>query len=382
VSANTHSTSHPDHRDVLLAANEDAATFYRRRLLGPEAEGPRSYLTERGFGALLDDTPWTVGYAPGSWTALRDHLAEAGYSDDTLIAAGLCSVSRRGSAIDRFRDRITFGVRDTDGALVGFTARSAPSAVDSVPKYLNTPRSTLYDKGAVLFGLGEQADHLRKGALPVITEGPLDAIAVHLTNPSGRERVAGLAVCGTAPTERQGRQLSIATLTAVLLAFDSDTAGSHALERAYHALRDTFRTLQAATMASGADPAHSLTTAGPVGLCLQLAARQPLADRIVDDQLNAWPSRHDNAETTVACLRRIARSVCLMTPEDIARQAARLTQELGLAHETVTRELTDALSYGAIQACSTRQPASINSPRLHRVPPLSPHSQSPNTLRK
>ena len=102
----------------LVAAHEDAAEFYRRTLLGPEGAGPRRYLTERGFGALLDQTPWTVGYAPPGWTRLRDHLTDLGYRDQTLLDAGLTRTSRRGTPIDSFRNRLTFGIRDTDRALV------------------------------------------------------------------------------------------------------------------------------------------------------------------------------------------------------------------------------------------------------------------------
>ena len=39
-----------------------------------------------------------------------------------------------------------------------------------MPKYLNTPRTNLYDKSHALLGVGEQAAHLRSGATPVLVE--------------------------------------------------------------------------------------------------------------------------------------------------------------------------------------------------------------------
>ncbi len=176
-------------RRVLLEANEEAASYYRASLLAEVGAGPRRYLTDRGLGTALlqDDTSWTVGYAPAGWTHLRDHLRHLGFTDQTLLDTGLVSITRDGRVIDRFRDRLTFGIRDLQGGLLGFTARAAPQVPDTVPKYLNTPRTLLYDKSRSLFGLGEQTPHLRHGATPVLVEGPLDAIAIDLTNTDLRQ---------------------------------------------------------------------------------------------------------------------------------------------------------------------------------------------------
>ena len=69
----------PHHnRRLLLAANEAAATYFRACLLSDAGAGPRGYLTDRGFAALLHDTPWTVGYAPAGWTHLATTSATKG----------------------------------------------------------------------------------------------------------------------------------------------------------------------------------------------------------------------------------------------------------------------------------------------------------------
>jgi DNA primase len=177
-------------RKELIEANDLAANYFRQSLLAASAAGPRAYLQSRGLGHLLDDTGWTVGYAPPGWTSMRDQLLQQGLSPEALNAAGLVSSTSRGGSVDRFRDRLTFGIRDLDETLVGFTARCAPASPNSVPKYLNTPRTALYNKSSVMFGLGEQAGRLRDGYNLVLVEGPFDALAVDRVNAGGASRLA------------------------------------------------------------------------------------------------------------------------------------------------------------------------------------------------
>jgi DNA primase len=333
----------PGTRRVLLEANEEAAAYFRASLLADASIGPRRYLTDRGFEALLRDTPWTVGFAPAGWTHLRDHLRHLGFTDQTLLDAGLASTTRDGRPIDRFRDRLTFGIRDPTGDLVGFTARSAPRVAGGVPKYLNTPHTALYDKSRSLFGLGEHAARLRDGATPVLVEGPLDAIAVTLTNTDQARRVAPVSSCGTVLTVHQAALLGdLSPDDCVVVAFDRDQPGARAVARAYHVLRDRFASLQAVMLAPGSDPADQLQQTGPDGLGRQLTDRAPLATRIVDDYLATWPTRHDNAEAQIACLRGAARIVSTMTPADLTDQAARLPGLVNLSQELVTHELVEA----------------------------------------
>jgi DNA primase len=332
-----------DDRQLLLEAHEAAAMYFRDCLLADAGAGPRGYLTDRGFAALLHDTPWTVGYAPAGWTQLRDHLGHHGFTERTLLDAGLATTTRTGRLIDRFRDRLTFGIRDADGHLVGFTARCAPRAAPQVPKYLNTPRSSLYDKSRNLFGLGEQSAHLRNDAIPVLVEGPLDALAVDLTNRDHAPRFAPVSPCGTALTDHHAALLRAATSgDRILVAFDRDQPGAHAAARAYPLLRPRFGTLGATGVPPDTDPADLLRLSGPTGLRQHLKATTSLATRIVDDYLATWPQRHDNAEARVACLRGVARIVRGMTPPDLTEQAGRLPYLLGLTQETVTRELIAA----------------------------------------
>lgn len=331
-------------RDQLIAANEDAAQFYRRHLLGPDGDGPRRYLSGRGFAALLEDTAWTVGHAPAAWTALHDHLSELGYSDEAQLAAGLTSRSRRGHLIDRFRDRITFGVRDGQDELVGFTARTGPNGRD--PKYLNTSKTTLFDKSQVLFGLGEASRS--PAASYVLVEGPLDAIAFKLADPSG---VAALALCGTALTAKHAEIIGASEYDRLVLAFDDDSAGARALETAAVALSDD-RTVATAPRTGRRDPASILSSEGPQALLGSLSSARPAAEVLLELHLRRWPDRLENAEAAIACLRDAASMIARVKPPDVAALARRLSYEIKMSTSTVTTELTNAIARQAQQSRS------------------------------
>ncbi|WP_204078917.1 toprim domain-containing protein, partial [Planotetraspora phitsanulokensis] len=115
--------------------------------------------------------------------------------------------------------------KDPDGTTVAFIGRSR----DGDPKYLNSPHTPIYAKGQTLFGLHAITTH----STPVITEGPLDAMAVTL---AGQGCLTGLALCGTALTLDQVKVLGAATdlsNSGVLVAFDNDRAGQDAAVRSY-----------------------------------------------------------------------------------------------------------------------------------------------------
>lgn len=338
--------------DQLLAANEDAAVFYRRHLLGPDGDGPRRYLIQRGFKSLLGDTPWNVGHAPASWTALHDHLSELGYSDDCQQTAGLTTVSRHGRVIDRFRDRITFGIRDGRGQLVGFAARSAPESRG--PRYLNTPKTALFDKSSVLFGLGETS--ISTATTHVLVEGPLDAIAVRIADSS---TYAALALCGTALTAKHIGLIRSLHSERLILAFDGDHAGDRALEDST-ALIGADRA--SAVRLDNNDPAGLLHVCGPRRLTEELARARPAVHVLLDRYLERWPDRRENAEAAVACLRETARMINRVRPTDIASLAARLGIETRLGLETVSAELASAF---APKATWSRSP--VNNRSIQRT---------------
>ena len=207
-------------RDRLRQANEAAARLYHQKLQSPEGAGALSYLEARGLDA---DTmaAFQLGYSADSWDALRTQLTSLGFSDETMLAAGLLVEGERGP-YDRFRGRVMFPIHDDRGRVVGFGARALD---DSTPKYLNTPQTPIFDKGSLLYGLHRAKEEIRKEDRSVIVEGYMDVIAAHQ---NGLGNV--VASMGTSLTERQVALLKRSTRNMVL-ALDADAAGSEATLR-------------------------------------------------------------------------------------------------------------------------------------------------------
>lgn len=229
-------------RGRLYEANEAAAAHFQAELrsAGPQASGAetaRAYIAER---ALTETSleKFQIGYAPNSWDSLAERLTSRGFSAEELIAAGLAVEGERG-AYDRFRHRLMFPIRDERGRIAGFGGRALPGeavgsggAGSGQAKYVNTPQSPIFDKGALLYGLDLARDAIRSEGRAVIVEGYMDTIAAH---EHGYANV--VASMGTALTERQVGLLKRHTRDLVL-ALDADTAGSEATLRGVQVVAD------------------------------------------------------------------------------------------------------------------------------------------------
>ena len=299
----------------------DTLAFFTGQLAGSWAPG---YLRARGLttAAIRD---WRIGYAPAGWTALTSHLRSLGHDDDAIQAAGLATRGSRGTLIDRFRDRIMLPVHDASGMLAGFTGRARPGAGPDTPRYLNGPQTATYKKSHLLFGLYQARPDLARGAIPVIVEGPFDAIAVTIADPGHH---AGLAPCGTALTPQQAAQLSQAAdlaRTEILVAFDSDTAGRKAAIRAHSILRPLTGRLQSAAL-DGKDPAEILQRDGPAALRAILREhRQPLSALLIDASIEQWGPRLDDTSGPLLAMRSTARLIAGLLPDDTASQIRDIT---------------------------------------------------------
>jgi DNA primase len=328
----------------LVVAHEHAAAYFFDHIHSETGRGPREYLRRRGIAHLLSASDWVIGYAPPGWTGLTDHLRGAGFDEDEILRSGLGLVSRRGSVVDRFRDRVMFGFRNPAGDLVGFTGRSAPGERNDVPKYLNSPHTPIYDKGSVLFGLAEQREHLASGATPVIVEGPVDVLAVATAYQDSTAPVAAVAPCGTALTNRQADLLAATGAREVLVSYDSDAAGDRAATAAYHQLTGRVPKLSTARLPPGDDPSDLLAHGGPERLRAALGDPEPLADRVIDRVLRRYRDLDDNADARVAALHQAAPLIASMRPADAGREVARVARALGFDHPLVTEEVTTALT--------------------------------------
>ena len=274
--------------------------YFRRRF--PSSWG-QHYLADRFGEDITNDPRFQPGQAPAGWTNLVNHLRQHGVSDDEMIITGVATRASTGRLIDRFRDRVVFPIIQ-NGEVLGFIGRRHPDLSDigrAGPKYLNTGETPLFHKGAQLYGLVQ--DQLPTAAIPVIVEGPMDAIAVTLAS---RGRYIGVAPLGTSLTDEQAAQLARISGHPVV-ATDADPAGRIAAERDYWMLSchrlDPLHT----RLPDSTDPADLLALKGPTALTQALAAAQPLAERLLQERVANLPSAEALREAAWVIAARPAR---------------------------------------------------------------------------
>ncbi len=215
----------------LQDALAQAATFFHHLLLhAPEAQEARAYVARRGLSPETVER-FQLGYSLPRWEGLRDHLVGQGFTVDELEEAGLLIRREDGTTYDRFRGRLMIPIRDARGRVVGFGARTLEP--DGVPKYINSPRTPLFDKGRLLFGLDLARQAIREEDRVVIVEGYMDVMRAHQ---EGFRNV--VAQMGTALTEAQVRLLQRYTRRFVL-ALDPDAAGLQATLRGLEVARES-----------------------------------------------------------------------------------------------------------------------------------------------
>lgn len=340
----------PQQEEIEVPKDVESARLYEvcaaaERFYASQVDGSwvGRYLTERGLTDCVEGSRWQVGYAAKEWTALVDHLGGLGFSSDEMVAAGLASMSSRGTPVDRFRDRLMVSVRDVEGRTVGFVGRANPYEPPNqrVPKYLNSPETALYRKGELLLGLWEYGDRLAAGARPVLVEGAFDAMAVEVAS---QGRWVGIAPSGTAVTSGQVETLRAANmmLDGLVVCLDGDQAGRQAAVRALDVLADV--SPRAVVLPDGQDPAAMLQADRGGELVAALAVSRPLADLAVDAKIAGHADRLQWVEGRVNALRDAAQTVAKLPTRDIGHQVARLAKRLDMDVQTVTGVVVDQIS--------------------------------------
>jgi len=211
-----------DKRERLYQVNEATAQYFHNLLINsPAGEKAREYLANRGLSPETIAN-FQLGFSPNSWKALKQYLIERGYSESELLTAGLVIEADTGETHDRFRNKLMFPIFDIKGRITGFGARVLD---DSLPKYINSPQTPIFDKSGSLYGINLATVAIRQQNLAVIVEGYMDVITAHQ---NGFNNV--VASMGTSVTEKQVSTLKRLTKN-MALALDADTAGEEAMLR-------------------------------------------------------------------------------------------------------------------------------------------------------
>ncbi|WP_181708529.1 DNA primase [Chthonobacter rhizosphaerae] len=318
----------------IVGAVEIAAKFFEAKLRAPEGKPARDYLTRRGL------TPKTVaefrlGYAPDDRDALKRHLLQNGVTEDTAVTAGLLRKPEDGrSTYDYFRGRVVIPIHDERCRVVAFGGRVLDP--DGQPKYLNSPETPVFNKGTMLFNVHRAREAAHKSGTMIVTEGYMDAIAVHQ---AGIRNV--VAALGTAFTEDHIARLWRFAPEPVIC-FDGDKAGVGAAHRAIDRILPLLKSGQSFNfcfLPDGQDPDDLIKASGADGFLAELAKARPLSEVLWDREVAV--ARIDTPERKAALEARIEELVRQIRDDRVARRyrlALRVKlSELFWAHDRKSR---------------------------------------------
>jgi DNA primase len=359
-------------RSRLVAANALAATFFQEQLnTSPDAAHGRDLLTKRGFDKNACQT-FGVGYAPDSWDSLTKYLRAAGYTIEELELAGLSKMGERGP-IDKFRNRLTWPIRDISGDVVGFGARKlASDEEDQGPKYLNTSETPIYKKSQVLYGLDMAKKEIAKKRQVVIVEGYTDVMAAQLAGIT-----TAVATCGTAFGAEHIRIIRRLLMDddafrgEVIFTFDGDAAGQKAAMRAFSEDQKFVTQTFVAVEPDGLDPCDLRQIKGDLALRDLIAKRVPLFEFAIRTELKLH--NLTTAEGRVNALNATAPLVAQIRDKSLRPEYSRLLAGwLGIEVEIVT----SAVSQGARRSV----PTSVQTDEDQVDQSWRPHPQEPRLL--
>jgi DNA primase len=312
-------------RAPLLEALEQAATAYEQWLGDPtRGRAARDYLASRGIAAETVRA-FRLGLAPEGWTHLADRLGPR-VGEDVLVQAGL-AMRREGRAgvYDRFRDRLMVPLIAPGAAVVGFGARALG---DEPPKYLNSPETPVYHKGAFLFALDAARRSADEAGEVVVVEGYFDAIALHQ---------AGLrhtvATSGTALTADQARLLRRAA-PRVALTFDGDEAGREAMMRSLAVLLGEGLEVEVVDLPLGEDP-DTVVRSGGLDAWRALRARAADPVEFIQRHVLRANTAGDPRERALQAVVRLAGEV--KDPIRVRLLLERASQVFGLPEAVLAR---------------------------------------------
>ena len=344
-------------RARLLAANAAAEKFFIQQLASTGAAEGRKFLGERGFDRAAAEQ-FGIGFAPKSWSELRDHLNKLGFTDDEQLAAGLLSQGDKGP-YDRFRGRLVWPIRDVTGQTIGFGARKLFDD-DKGPKYLNTPETPVYHKAQVLYGLDLAKRDIGKTRRVVVVEGYTDVMAAHLSGIT-----TAVATCGTAFGVDHIKLIrrvmgDDSGLGEVIFTFDPDAAGQKAAMRAFGEQARFSAQTFVAVAPEGLDPCDLRLHRGEQAVRDLIDSKMPMFEFVIRTVLKNY--NLDTVEGRVAALREAAPIIADIRDSALkpgyTRELARLTGvDMAEAQSAVSRAAKQSSVSSAAAQNSSNGPA-------------------------
>jgi DNA primase len=304
-------------RERLVEVMEAAAALYGTRLEGRDGARAREYLVARGIGDEMVRA-FGLGYAPEAWDTLAASLRSLKITTAEADRAGLISERRKGDGYyDRFRDRLIFPVRDAAGRVIALGGRVLPGAPPDAPKYVNSPESPIFSKSRTLYGLHLAREGLRRREPPIVVEGNVDVITMHAYG-----FTTAVAPMGTALTSEHVallRRFAGQDATVILL-FDGDAAGRHAVLRAQPALAEGGLGAKVALLPPEDDPDTFLRRHGAAAMTRLLSGAKGLVEHVIDEAARETGGDVHGKARGIRALAPVLASIVDPMEKDLARR--------------------------------------------------------------
>ncbi|HEY6458611.1 MAG TPA: DNA primase, partial [Polyangiaceae bacterium] len=369
---------HKREREALYGAMNVAAAFYEEQLREhPQRQYALDEMKKRDLDAGNPAAQaFRLGYAPGGWEGLAAHLKKQGISPAVGESVGLL-VPRSGSGYyDRFRHRLMFAVMDAQGRVVAFSGRAlaalpedAAEGREPPPKYINSPESAIYTKGANLFGLWQARHAIRQKEQAILVEGNFDVVSLHAR---GVENV--VAPLGTAFTDDQAKLLRRYATDMVLL-FDGDAAGRKAARAAEQPAETAGLDAKVAVLPDKTDPDQLVRDRGVEALRHVLDQSKGLFEYLIDVDFDESFHAADLRERAVR-VERVA-SLLARQKNPVVRGMAEAYADQAASRLDLVRSAPNAFGVLKRQIVAQARAARIDygpRPSEARIAPRSPGS--------
>ncbi|HET9759445.1 MAG TPA: toprim domain-containing protein, partial [Nocardioidaceae bacterium] len=355
-------------RPRMLEAHKAAQAYYAEQLAGPDAAKAREFLTSRGFDRDAAET-FGVGFAPRGGSDLYKHLRQKGFQDAELVTGGLVGQGQSGH-YDRFRGRLLWPIRETNGDTIGFGARRIFDDDRIEAKYLNTPETPIYKKSHVLYGIDLARRDIARSSQAVVVEGYTDVMAAHLSGVK-----TAVATCGTAFGDDHSRVLRRLLQDhdefrgEVIFTFDGDAAGQKAALRAFEGDQNFAGQTYVAVEPTGLDPCDLRLQQGDAAVRELVARRIPLYRFVLTNVVGRYDL--DRADGRVDALREAAKLVSAIRDRSKVEGFSReLAGMVGVDVEEARAEVKRAASRRPDEPRGTRPAAQAPEPARPAAPPL------------
>jgi DNA primase len=322
-------------REGLFQLNQITSEYFNDLLMRrKEGEEARRYLSKRGIEDEIIKE-YRLGYSVDRWDGLVQHLREKKASLELAWELGLIFPKKREGWYDAFRGRMIFPIFDLHNRVVGFGGRLIR---EGEPKYYNSPESSIYHKGEILYGLQVARRYIPKDDCVIIAEGYFDLLTLHQHGVKH-----SVATLGTALTTQHIRILKRYTRNLITL-FDADPAGVKASLRSLPLFLEEDVSGKMIILPKGEDPDSFLRKGEDLEKSMSGAV--PLMDFFFENLMKTYDAKSIDGKVKIA-----EEGVAL-----IAKIPDRIRKDFYLKVLAERLDLSDSLLYEMLRPSPRKQP--------------------------